>query len=353
MIREKRGEFRNKTIMIFFLYGPDDFRVKEKIKELKGKFLREVDASGASVFEVGGDDLNLEKFHELVSSSSLFARRRLLIINKTLLNKNKEFLTELAEYLRDKESIQDNIIIFYEPDVILDKKNEPQIAVGENTKALTKAQAGLFHFLKATPYVYYFNNLNSQELSGWLKAKLAQAGLEIEYRAGQLLVAMLGSDLWSLNNETDKLISYQLATESDNKTISLASVSALVQNQTDEKIFALTDAISNKNRALALKLLEEQLKQGVNEVYIMTMLSRQIKILLAVRAALDNGMDAKTIGQKMKIHPYVLQKSLNQARNFNLPSLKAVLGAMIKMDFNYKTGKLPAPLMMTLLLAKI
>ena len=339
--------------MIFFLYGPDDYRAKEKIRELKRKFLREVDSSGASLVELAGEDLKMEKFHETVSANSLFARRRLLIIEKILLNKDKEFLSSLAAYLSDKVGAQDNILIFYEPSIILDKSNEPQLAVGDNPKALNKDQKNLFKFLTTTPYAQYFNALNNQEVALWLKAKLAAAGFEADYRATQILSSMLGNDLWSLNNEADKLISYQSSAEPANKIISVDTVLRLVQNQSEEKIFALTDAISNKNKALALKLLEEQLRQGANEVYLLTMLARQIKILLAVRAALDSGLDSRAIGQSMKIHPYVLQKSLSQARNFNLSGLKTILSAIVKLDYNYKSGKLPAPLMLTLLLAKI
>ncbi|MHB9148430.1 MAG: DNA polymerase III subunit delta, partial [Candidatus Amoebophilus sp.] len=203
------------------------------------------------------------------------------------------------------------------------------------------------------PYAQYFASLNNQELSEWIKARLALAGLSLDYKASQLLTAIVGNDLWSLHNELNKLINYQIATEPDNKMISSQTITALVQGQNEESVFALTDAISNKNRALALKLLEEQLRQGTNEVYLLTMLSRQIKILLAVRSGLDNGMDSRQIGQLLKLHPYVLQKSLNQARNFNLNSLKAVFGALNKLDYNYKTGKLSASLMMSLLLAKI
>jgi len=339
--------------MIFFIYGPDDFRAKEKIRELKDKFLREVDQSGSSLIELSGDDLNLEKFHELVSANSLFARRRFLLMEKTLLNKNKDFLSAITTYLTDNAKSQENILLFYEPQITMDKKNEAQLVVGENTKPLNKSQKNWFDFLLTTAHAQYFAPLNGQELATWLKERLSKVGFSIDYKATQMLSSMLGGDLWALNNELNKLVHYQSALEPDNKIIKAETVLAMVQGQSEEKIFALTDAIGNKNKALALALLEDQLRQGQNDVYLMTMLGRQVKILLAVRSALDNGFDAKKIAQAMKLHPYVLQKSINQARNFNSASLKALLTALVRMDYNYKTGKLPTPLMMDLLLAKI
>jgi DNA polymerase-3 subunit delta len=338
--------------MIFFLYGPDDFRAKEKIRELKRKFLREVDFSGSSLVELAGADLDLSALHGEVAANSLFARRRLVLIENLFLNKDQEFLASLAAYLTEQAGAQDNILIFYEPALVV-IKGQAQLAVNDKVKPLTKAQLKLFAFLQATPYAQYFHSLNNQETADWLKAKAAGLGFSLDYKALQLLTVKLGNDLWSLNNEINKLISYQLATEPDNKIITAATVAALVPNQVEENVFALTDALSNKNKSLALQLLEDQLRQGINEVYLLTMLTRQIKILLAVRASLDNGVDAKTIGRVMKLHPYVLQKSLNQARNFNLAGLKTIFSALLKLDYNFKSGKLPAPLMMTLLLANI
>jgi len=339
--------------MLIFLYGPDDFRAKEKIKELRERFFREVDADNVSWAEVDGADLTLEKLHQAAAASSLFARRRLLLVSGIFANKDKVFLAELKNYLANAAGVNDNIIIFYEPIVFLDKNNEPRLANADNGKPLNKTQAELLFWLKDTPYAQYFKILNNQEIASWIKERLATVGLTMGYRAAQILVARLGSDLWLLSNELNKLISYQAAHYGQLTEIQAKTVEEMVQNMAEEKIFALTDALSNKNRALAVKLLEEQLRQGVNEIYLLTMLTRQIKILLSVRSGLDNGLDARAIGQSLKLHPYVLQKSLTQARNFTTAALKIALNALLKLDYNYKTGKLPAPLMMSLLLARL
>ena len=73
-----------------------------------------------------------------------------------------------------------------------------------------------------------------------------------------------------------------------------------VTSPLDDNIFHFTDALSARNAATALHLLHDQLESGANPFYIVTMLSRQITILLQVKAG---GAAAS------KLHPYVQKKS--------------------------------------------
>lgn len=358
--------------MMFFIYGLDDYRAKQKIKEVKKKFLAEVDASGFSIEELMGVDLTLDKFHGSSSSNSLFARRRLIITTNILFNKNKDLFGELLKYLNEHKQ-SDNIFIFYEPNLTKDKKDVLVLATAsDDTKPLTKSQLALTDFWKQAANAQYFPLLNNQEVVLWMDSLAQQAGLELDYQAKQILTATLGSDLWALNSELTKLIHYKLGSSDaspyvkttedkkamedkvgDSNIINAETVLAMLGTKSEENIFALTDAISNKNKQQAVRLLEEQLQEGVSEVYLLTMLIRQVKILLAIRASLDNGKSAHDIGTKMKLHPYVLQKGINQARNFNLAYLKSLLTALVRLDYSYKSGRLPATLMLSLIVAKI
>jgi len=341
--------------MIIFFYGQDSFRAKQKIKELKDKFLTEVDASGASVTSFNGVDLTIEKFHEQALAGSLFARKRLLIVENLFGHEDKDFLNEFFAYLKNKFAASDNALIIYEPLLLTGKKGQAVLLDGAaKERALNKEQQTLFAHLKAAPFCQYFPLPSEAEAGAWIKRKLAAADLKIDYKAGQLLVGLLGNDLWALNNELDKLINYKLALGgAAAATLTVAEVEENIRGQLDQGVFALTDAIGNKNKAQAVRLLRQQLAIGVNEVYLLTMLVRQFRILLAVRQALDNGQAPAKVKQLAKLHPYVLQKGINQARNFNLTALKNIFSALTKLDYNFKTGKLNVETMLDLLVAKI
>jgi DNA polymerase III delta subunit len=113
--------------MIIFLYGEDTFRSRQKLIELKEKFLREVDRTGNSLITLDGDSINMEKLNESIATPSLFARKRMVIIERILGHKSKILLDQILEYLKNNFSSEKgknendaNIIIFR--DVIAEEK---------------------------------------------------------------------------------------------------------------------------------------------------------------------------------------------------------------------------------------
>lgn len=348
--------------MIIFLYGLDSFRSQQKLKELKQKYIKEIDKSGHSLGIVDGIDMTMSKLNDLMASNSLFVAKRLIIIKNIFSNSDKEFLIDLYKYLQGQTDNQ-NIIIFYDDQLtVKSQKNKNEILLKE--KKLNKAGQNLFDWLTKQQFVQHFPLLNNTEIANWIKDKLNKQGLQINYQAIQLIIGLLGNDLWLINNELDKLVNYKQAscaalennqaieTEQAEQLleISVVDVEEMVKGQLDHGIFALTDAISNKNKAQAVKLLAEQIQLGVADYYLITMLARQFRILLQIRQGLDSGWSSRKIGSQLGLHPYVLQKGINQARNFNLASLKTVFSALVKMDYNYKTGRLNVETMADLLI---
>lgn len=227
---------------------------------------------------------------------------------------------------------------------------------------MPKAMEPLFNFLGKQPYAQEFKTLPNAELAAWIKKKAEARGGLITDRAAQTLISLVGNDLWQINNEIDKLINYEAGGEAKllapgearkAKTISEDAIRQLVRGGFDEDIFALTDALSNRNRKLASQLLNEQYEAGLSDGYLLSMITRQFRILLQVRQALDSRLSSRKIITSLKLHPFVAQKSINQVRNFNLASLKNALNKLIEIDFLVKTGQAEAKILLNLFIQKI
>ena len=121
--------------------------------------------------------------------------------------------------------------------------------------------------------------------------------------------------------------------------IEAADVKNLTRGNFSDNIFALTDALSAKNKALAIKLLAEQIEAGLEGPYLLNMFVRQFRILLQLRQAVDSGLSPRQIATQMKLHPFVLQKGLEQAKNFNLTALKNIFSQLAKVDYLAKSGQ--------------
>ena len=336
--------------MIIVVYGLDSFRASQKIREMKEKFIKDVDELDTSFDEVDGKAMVAADLSRLFATDSLFAKKRLVLVKNIFANKQEAFVVVLVDYLEKLQT--DNIIIFHEEKLVMDKNKKAALALEKDkTKALSKTQQKLWQIL-AGGYVMYCPLLNDAELVKWMTQKLAPEGLTINRAAERFLLGTIGSDLWALDNELNKLIAYKLRV-AESTEITEADIKLLVNYELSQPIFDLTDAIGNRDKARALNILNQQLEQGEAPLYLLAMLNRQFKIILSVRQGLDNGLNTRQLAETLKLHSYVLQKSVNQARNYNLVTLKSIMGTLVKIDYNFKTGKLPIEMMLDVLIARL
>jgi DNA polymerase III delta subunit len=360
-------------VMIIFIYGEDNFRTKKKICEFKDKFLREVDKSGGSIEQIEGKTADLKQINEKSATASLLASKRMIIIEDIFSNKNKELLPAVAEYFSAKEKNNwGNIVIFFDNSIKSKRKMGGEEVVKADSegrdKPLGKKEKELFDFLFKQKFAQELKKLSVQDQGAWIKNEVELRGGAISSRAIQAIIALVGYDLWQIDREIDKLINFK---RGENPPLLLKEglgggsvvgapaviesedVEQMVKGSFDDNIFALTDAIGARNKALSAKLLEEQFELGANGVYLLVMITRQIKIILQVRQALDLGLPSRQIISELKQNPYVVQKAIEQARHFSLNSLKIIFDKLVEIDFKIKTGQGEPQVLLNLLLARL
>lgn len=341
--------------MFIFIYGQDSFRGKEKVKEFKDKFFREVDDTGSSLTYIDGKETNIKEVNSKVGASSLFSRKRMVIIENIFLNPDKEALEKLYNYFRELGKTSENIILFFSPEIkkVKKKKTANVILVDPRgkEKALTKNASKLFKFLDSQQYVQEYDPFSNTDLVKWIIDRAKEKGGSITSQAARALAGLVGNDLWQLNNEVNKLAHYQM--EDDTFKIDIDDVQQLVKANFDENIFALTDALSNKDKKTALRILEEQYEAGSSDSYLLSMSIWQFKVLLQIRQALDSGYSSYKISSSLGLHPFVVQKGSNQVRRFSLEELKKFFSKLVEADYQLKTGKQEAKLMLNLLIVSL
>lgn len=318
--------------MIIFLYGSDTYRSREKLKELRSKFLKDVDPGGSSLVELDGVKINMADFRKAVSSPSLFVRKRMIVVENIFLNKNKNLSDEVLNYFahqdkKDGQTKNENIIIFWED-------------IDEREKAKNK----LFNFLIKQKYAQNFKTFSNTEASSWIRTEAKKRGADLKSQVAFKLTALFGSDLWSLSNELNKLISFKQAHSSsllDGGVVSidLEDVDRLSRGRADANIFAFIDALSNKNKSLSLELMENEIEAGAINTYLLYMIVRQFRILMQVKEMQINGDSSKKIMANLKLHPFVLKKTEGQAKRFDLEDLKNIFSKLVIVDRELKIGK--------------
>jgi len=328
--------------MIIFLYGPDDFRAKQKINELREKFIKEVDPTGSSVVSIDGAKTTIDELSNLYRPASLFSKRRFITLSNIMNNKQASILEELGEFLQAEKN-NENILVIYEPNFVEKKiagKNLIMKPGADNkTVPLNKIEKKLFDYLVKSQFVQFFDVLSGKEITKFLETRAKTNGVRISSVTVQLLLGLIGTDLWSLSQEVDKLSAYALASTKDEAVITDQMVKEMVNQSLIDGIFSLTDALGNRQAGLAVKLFNDQIIGGAHPHYLLTMMLWQFKTLASVRQGLDSGRTSKELAKSLGLHPYVLEKSINQVRKFNLVSLQKAINRLIDLDFKSKTGQ--------------
>jgi DNA polymerase III delta subunit len=106
--------------MLYFIYGDDTKKVRQKTTEMVDSLLRR--QSDASVYRVGVDNWNLEYVNDLLNSQGLFLPKYIVIFN--FISENKEFFADLLRILPDIKKTE-HVCIISEGDISV--KDEEKI----------------------------------------------------------------------------------------------------------------------------------------------------------------------------------------------------------------------------------
>jgi DNA polymerase-3 subunit delta len=323
--------------MIIFLFGEDTYRSSQKLKQIIDKFKNEVDETGMNLSVLDGATLKFEEFNQHVKASPFLSRKRMVVIKNLISqNRSKEIQKEIVILLSEEftKPNLDNIIVFWEA------VNKP--------KDIRKNQ--LWQRLVKEKFAEEFKPLTPARINQWVASEIKKRHGQIDNKTIPLLAATIGNDLWQVSNEIDKLISYKAG-----QIITTQAIEMLVKAKFDDDIFKLVDALSTKNKKLALKLISDQINAGANEMYLLSMLIRQFRILLMIKDLHNSNpqINKSQIASKLKIHPFVAQKSLYHVKNFTLEQLKQIYSQLLNIDLQIKTSNTKAKTLFDIFIAQI
>jgi DNA polymerase-3 subunit delta len=197
-------------------------------------------------------------------------------------------------------------------------------------------------------HIRHFPLPKQQEIAGWIWRRTWEKGGEIDRQAANLLAQLVGRDLRMLGQEIEKLMLY-----ADGQPVETDDVKTLVSRARETSIFDMVDAVSRRESDHALQLLHHLLDDGEASLYLLTMLVRQIRILIQVSELRDRGLTEKQITDHLKLHPFVVKKALPQSRNFTMAQLETAYSLLVEADWSIKTGKIEDVLALDLLVVEL
>ncbi len=293
--------------MIYLFYGEDKFRLKARVNELLDAHRGDAGDINTSNLE---DKFDFARIKNEAEALPFLSDKRLLVVKNALKAKDKTLAENLAKWLPSAPASTD--IIFTEDDV-------------------PDQRTSLYKNIVKNGKVEIFAELKPVEVVNWIKKVVPDRKAQIDPDAAVLLQIYCGSDLARIGTELDKLASYD-------PHITKKNVEKLVDAGFFNSIFELMDAISERKTKRALDILNKSLDTGENEVYLLSMLARQVRNLLIIKDLSEHRLSESEIVGKTHLHPFVVKKSLQQSRNFTSNELLALHGNLIELDLAFKSS---------------
>ena len=320
--------------MIVFLYGEDKFRLNEKLKQLKEEFFKKNPSNAtSSVFDFGEGNFYNE-FKIAMKSRGLFSQNYLIIAKNLLSQENAGLREDFVNFFTDNldnANSPENIIIFLENEK--PKKNDK-----------------IFKWLIRNSKSEEFSKLSNVQLRNWIEKRFLSLGAKVDSKIIDSLVSSKNGDLFAIDGEISKIVNF-IGKDDFNEDLS-DQVAKFLSSNVEANIFQTIEFIASGNKQKALELLHQQLAQGSDPFYILSMYVYQIRNLLKIADFYFQGNTNYTeVSKIIRVHPFVVQKGMQQLRSLDFAKLKNIYQELEKIDEKAKKGKMSVEVGMDLLIA--
>lgn len=322
--------------MLLFLHGGDTYRSMKQLREIRSKFLRDLDPSGLNLVELDAEKASVEEASAAVRSAPFLSTKRLVVL-KGFLRAAKGKKTLDKSLLELLESVPEEAIA-----VIYEAAGSEELGKLESLARLRKEK-----------FYPEYQPLSPKQLQDWVKQEAKARGFTFSKDALKEYLAIAGDDLWKIASELDKFAAHARA--SGGAELDAAALRDLADAKVEASLFEFLDMVGARRPERAAAILEGLLEQGESEVMLLSRLQAHVRsLLVAADLSAHEKPKKDRLVRELGIHPFVAAKVLSQCRYFTRDELAGLYAWLIDADLRLKTGGWPAPRMaVDMLLLKI
>ncbi len=302
---------------VYFAYGNDEFAMAEFVLSMKS-MLGDDSTADMNTLTFSAKDLDWPAFESAASSIPFLSSRRLIILDHVeSFSKDtaqSERLIELFEQIPESTAL---------------------LAMERYSNRSSQKPSMLHEWATRHPDLCYLRACTTPEGPGfttWLIERATEDGGSIEPEAAGLLAEWTQEDPRLAAQELRKLLDYVDL----QRSIQVEDVEQCTPYRGQSSIFALVDAIGQRQGELAVKTLYQVLQEE-DIGYAFAMILRQFRLILLAREQIDSG---QTPGKRIHRSDFVVKKVAAQARNFSLADLERIYHELLEIDLRSKNGEM-------------
>ncbi len=329
--------------MLYVLYGEDDFSRQQVLNEIKNTVGDET-ALATNTTVLDAPQATVDQLRMVAEAMPFLAEKRLVIIHGLLerfepraqsgrrkktagVSSRQSEYRSLADYL---VTVPDTTVV-----VLVDGK--------------VNNRNPLLNALSAKAKVKSFPSLGKEQLTQWVQNRVVARGGSISAPAAELLERYVGSNLWIMGSEIDKLILF-----TGGRQIEADDVRQVVSYVQEASVFSLVDAILEFRGGVAERLAEQLLQRGASPTYLLVMLTRQLRLIVRAKELKNQRRpEAEVMGRLEMASSFILRRTLEQASRYSRARLKEVYHRLLETDLAIKTGRYNAELALNILIAEL
>src|SRR5829696_2568020 len=317
---------------IYFLFGNDEFAITRTLKEFESDFTdptsADMNTARLEARSVSEDDLN-----NAVNAMPFLAKRRLVLLQNPSAKYNNPNLRKKFFGFLEKAPDTARLVMFESVEPKEAEKHWLVKWAEKNSKSI-QTRAFMLPRLKDMP--------------GWMINETKNQNGQIEPRAAEMLKDMVGVDTRQAGMEIAKLLAYVNWA----RPVTAQDVEAVCIVTSQQSVFDFVDALANGNGKVAQHLLH-RLLESEDEFSLWGMVVRQFRLLIQAREILDGRGNQNDVARALGVHPFVAEKTTQQAAHFSIETLEQIYRRLLRVDEEVKTGQLTLELAMDTLVVEL
>lgn len=302
------GVRKGEAPAVIWLHGEDQGRGKSLLEELRSRLVPEAVRAFNYLF-LDGREVPLERILEMARSMPMLSGRRLVVVQNASELRKTDLERSLSYF---EKPCPTTCLVFW-------AQRPPQ---SERLARLLGEKGALLE-LRAR---------SEQEAQSWVRNRVRKEGKDITAEACRALIRRAGTHEGVLEGEVQKLLAFA----GEKTLIQDSDVEDVAAEARSSTLFQLTDALSEKRTADAVRILHRILEQGTAPLAVVGMLARQLRLLLAALGARKGSPPPA----QLQVPRFVWDRLLLQARLWSEPRLLAALKALLEVDEAMKSGRL-------------
>jgi DNA polymerase III subunit delta len=322
----------------FVFYGVEEFLRAGAIAALVAQ-LGDPSLASMNTAMLDGRKLTLPELKDAVEAMPFLVEKRLVVVNGLLSRlagksgkpskADQQFMSGLLAYLPGMS-----------PSAWLVFDEE---AIGEAHPVLQYARE---HSDKVR--IQMFGRLGEAALRTWLAQRAQKRGGALAADALDALATAGDVDLRLLDQEIGKLVTY-----AGGRPVSGSDVKKLVHSARAVDVFAMVDALGQRNGRRAIEQFHSLVDDGEPPVRLLTMITRQFRMLMQAKDLSERRAPVADVMRTLGVQKFLADKMLTQSRQFQMAQLETIYRRLLETDLNIKTGQVEPLLAIDILIAEI